>query len=477
MNQIIKTTLFGRKKSNIIGISLAMIGLYLGLLIWYVIANYLKQTAQTGLALASCISLFINTFEGFYQIPDKLCTSKKIKDLLLFPFKTEKIIFVVLIRLFFIQVFICMFFILPCIYFFHNITFLLFRTLLFCILGICCIDLYIFILFVFISSIITVKVSRYIIIFLQYSSFIFITWLGASLILTATTHPALLDSIYTIIATDYGAFVSMLFCFIIIGLWITLKLSKKRYVISYYKLHTFTKSTQQHTNILPIFENPYFLNEWCRIVRNKELIFYSTIKNIITVYALGHLLMHGFEQIGLEVQQFMDIFLVVSCCAINTISSTAYSSDKNTAFYHIFPIDWNKIFQTKVLMGTVWNEILVIIIWIIKVITSNTFYTDYIWLLIYGTVTNYICSFLGVYLDCKMPRTVNSTNELLHGNISKVMVLLLIIFITLFELFIIQTFSSWDIGISITLLNIIISVLLSISLITSKGDLYYDRNK
>ena len=36
---------------------------------------------------------------------------------------------------------------------------------------------------------------------------------------------------------------------------------------------------------------------------------------------------------------------------------------------------------------------------------------------------NYGCVWLGVFLDYKMQRSLNSTNELLHGNISKVIVL------------------------------------------------------
>ena len=56
-------------------------------------------------------------------------------------------------------------------------------------------------------------------------------------------------------------------------------------------------------------------------------------------------------------------------------------------------------------------------------------------LLIYGTVMNYGCVWLGVFLDYKMPRSPNSTNELLHGNISKVIVLFASITLTVGEIY------------------------------------------
>ncbi len=60
-------------------------------------------------------------------------------------------------------------------------------------------------------------------------------------------------------------------------------------------------------------------------------------------------------------------------------------------------------------------------------------------LFLYGTFMNYACSWIGVFLDFKMPRTVNSTNELLHGNISKVIVLIVSITTTIGEFYLVRT--------------------------------------
>ena len=59
--------------------------------------------------------------------------------------------------------------------------------------------------------------------------------------------------------------------------------------------------------------------------------------------------------------------------------------------------------------------------------------------------TNYSCVWIGVFLDYKMPRTPNSTNELLHGNISKVLVLFVSIALTVWEIY----FSTFHAGIII----------------------------
>ncbi len=76
-------------------------------------------------------------------------------------------------------------------------------------------------------------------------------------------------------------------------------------------------------------------------------------------------------------------------------------------------------------------------------------------LLGYGTATNYSCVWIGVFLDYKMPRTPNSTNELLHGNISKVLVLFVSIALTVWEIYFSTQISG---SISLLLFAVCISV-------------------
>lgn len=140
--------------------------------------------------------------------------------------------------------------------------------------------------------------------------------------------------------------------------------------------------------------HPYFLLEWKRVTRNKELIFFSNIKNMITVMILSRLLSYNFSQIGLTGTYVEELF-----------------------------------------QGFLWGEITVFLFWSILICLERLPVLSAFLLLLYGTSMNYVCSWLGVLIDLKMPRTVNSTNELLHGNISKVLVLITATILTVGEIF------------------------------------------
>ena len=74
-------------------------------------------------------------------------------------------------------------------------------------------------------------------------------------------------------------------------------------------------------------------------------------------------------------------------------------------------------------------------------------------LFLYGTFMNYACSWFGVFLDFKMPRTANSTNELLYGNLSKVIVLIISIGITIGELYLVRNKI-----VSVSLLSLVVGI-------------------
>ena len=134
-------------------------------------------------------------------------------------------------------------------------------------------------------------------------------------------------------------------------------------------------------------------------------------------------------------QYTMELFLLVSCCAVNTISSTAYSSDPNKEYLSFLPVSTHRLFFWKTLQGFFWGEITVLLFWLGATFFHGISALDAFLLLIYGTVTNYGCVWFGVFLDYKMPRSPNSTNELLHGNISKVIVLFASITLTVGEIY------------------------------------------
>lgn len=78
---------------------------------------------------------------------------------------------------------------------------------------------------------------------------------------------------------------------------------------------------------------------------------------------------------------------------------------------------------------------------------------------------------MGVYFDYKMPRTEITPNTLLHGNMSKIFVLVMIVALTILEKF---SFVKFSIGLS--MMNILILLLIGVVMYMKRG-LSDDRNK
>ena len=97
-------------------------------------------------------------------------------------------------------------------------------------------------------------------------------------------------------------------------------------------------------------------------------------------------------------------------------------------------------------------------------------------LLLYGTFTNILCSFMGVYFDYKMPRTEITPNTLLHGNMSKIFVLVMIVALTILEMYFWKKLSFVKFSIGLSMMNILILLLIGVVMYMKRG-LSDDRNK
>lgn len=175
MKKTLNIILFGRKKSYFVKCTLTLIGLYLGVLFWYFNVDYLGQPIQNALVLAVCSLICISVLVALYRIPEQLCVNSQIEKLLYFPVNPTNIIYMVIIRLFKIQIlsFICCF--LSSIYFFKwNILPLILTTIL-CALILIIIDLFIFSISIVISTV-SEKYCGYILLTFQYGGFLFIMW-------------------------------------------------------------------------------------------------------------------------------------------------------------------------------------------------------------------------------------------------------------------------------------------------------------
>ena len=472
MKQIINTVLFGRRKSYIVGASLAVIGLYIGFLFWYLIANNWTQPTINTLVLIMCILVAVNGLLALYKIPEQLCSNPYIEQLLNFPIKVSQIIYTVIFRLCKIQVLIYVCFILPYILFFNDEFLLTISCGLICTLLSMIFNCLIFLLMIGIPFI-SKKFCGYTILVIQYGGFLLIIGLGAYLFIKYLTNPLLLWNISSWVQSYYMILCPILLLILFLGFVTVTRTSKTCYLKSYYYLLTFTKPIHSYKRN-PFRNSPYFLIEWCRVTRNKELFFYSSIKSVVTVYLLGNILLKRIMETNLTVLNILDISLMILCCAVNTISSTSYSSDKNIQYYKFFPLNYARVFFAKVVVGFLWNEIIVGSIWIISSIGNGLSFD--ISLLIFGTFTNLLTSAIGVYFDCKMPRNINGSNLLFHGNMNKIFVLLAIVGLTILEIYLLQKLKFSDILLGLSVINLIFTILLGMIFAFEKGGVIHDRS-
>ena len=188
------------------------------------------------------------------------------------------------------------------------------------------------------------------------------------------------------------------------------------------KAQQFQHSHQLRTVAPSSIRHPYLLLEWKRVLRSKELIFYTTIKNLVTIALLAGLFRQR-VQLLLPDATLLTLGLLSVSCAINTIASTAYSSDASRHCYDFLPIDGARLFLWKTLVAAFWGLPLVVLVWLVSVCVVRPAFAESLLLLLYALTSALLCAALGVWLDQRMPRSPQSTNELLHGNLSKVCVL------------------------------------------------------
>ncbi len=262
MKKTLNIILFGRKKSYFVKCTLTLIGLYLGVLFWYFNVDYLGQPIQNALVVAVCSLICISVLVALYRIPEQLCVNSQIEKLLYFPVNPTNIIYMVIIRLFKIQIlsFICCF--LSSIYFFKwNILPLILTTIL-CALILIIIDLFIFSISIVISTV-SEKYCGYILLTFQYGGFLFIMWGIVRLLIFAFEKPLMINGIYHLFENNYLISVLIFIMIIFLSYIYTIKISASYFLRCYHYLNCFTKP-RFHANISKYFnKNPYILNEWC----------------------------------------------------------------------------------------------------------------------------------------------------------------------------------------------------------------------
>ena len=433
MKRTLYKAILKSRSTPIITLSLSMIGIYVGYLIWYVLGHYLPGSISDYRVFVSILAIWISAFIGIYKIPDQLFTNRRIKDLLCFPLSSGRLVLLVIGRLACLQLGVTISAFWACFLYDTSDWVSTVTIMLFCWIGSCLIDLIVLLISTAVSNLLPASIVGYGFILLQYGAFLLLALSAGNLVSEILFRPGFLENLNKVFCPDKWLLIAILAA--ALSTLCAYFCVKAGYVRGYLNTQNFQYRKANKAISPTKIKNPYFLLEWKRVSRNKELIFFSNIKNILTVIVLCGLLVQNFDWVGVSEQYTVELFLMVSCCAVNTISSTAYSSDPNKAYISFLPISTHRLFFWKTLQGFFWGEITVLLFWVGATFFHSISALDAVLLLIYGTVMNYGCVWLGVFLDYKMPRSPNSTNELLHGNISKVIVLFASITLTVGEIY------------------------------------------
>lgn len=397
MKHILCKILLHNKTHPVVAASFMIIGAYIGYLIWYILDSYLPAAAaDNGYVFVSLISVWLCAFWGIYQLPDQLCKNRRIKMILCYPGEAQTIVSVVAMRIFILQSGICAAFLYPFILFEAHRRREAVLAMLFCCILTGVMDIGVILFSILLSRFCAYDIVGYAFVVFQYGSFLVLAWLAGNVVFALWGYIAGKSQA---VPKEQELHVALwVWAVALLGLTVLIMAlrfaAEHWYVRGYLNVQDFRHREAGKRPTTSHITHPYFLLEWKRVTRNKELIFFSNIKNMITVMILSRLLSYNFSQIGLTGTYVEELF-----------------------------------------QGFLWGEITVFLFWSILICLERLPVLSAFLLLLYGTSMNYVCSWLGVLIDLKMPRTVNSTNELLHGNISKVLVLITATILTVGEIF------------------------------------------
>lgn len=418
--RLLYKALYSRRYAYIISGTIAVCGLYGGYLLWFVCHRYLPGPDADAWPLAFLIGWTLCSLLALARIPDALFTNRRLRPVRWLPICSTLLVRLMLSHLLLLQSgLIILVFWGFLLHAGENFPALL-RLMLADLLCAALTDLAIFLLTLLLSRLLSVLLLGYGFIVLQYGGFFLLT--------LASARCLLLFSTFTVFAGTFSLIaLGMLLLFSTVLGHIA---STRWYENGYAKAQQFQHQYRRHPTAPTRIRNPYLLMEWKRVLRNKELIFYTTIKNFMTIALLSSLFHQRLQLLFTDTTSLLLVLLSTSC-AINTIASTAYSSDASKHCYDFLPIDSAQLFCWKMLVAAFWGLPLVVLVWLVSVCLMRPSLAESLLLLLYALANNLLCAGLGVWLDRRIPRTPQSTNELLHGNLSKVCVLVVALALTL----------------------------------------------
>lgn len=331
---------FGRRYAPIVGVTLAICGLYGGYLLWFICQRYLPGPDAAAWHLAFLIGWMLCSFLALGRIPDALFTNRRLCAVRWLPVPGTLLVRLTLGHLLLLQggIIALVFW----GFFLHaeGGRASLLRLMLACLLCAALADLGIYLLALLASRVLSARTLGYGFIVLQYGGFFLLALLSARTVLRL---PDFSNLSCAAALKAFGAL--LLLCAALshaaTARWYERGVAKAQQFQRQHRLHTAAPSSIRH---------PYLLLEWKRVLRNKELVFYTTIKNLVTI-ALLVSLFHQRVQLLLPDATLLTLVLLSVSCAINTIASTAYSSDASRHCYDFLPIDGARLFLWKTLVA------------------------------------------------------------------------------------------------------------------------------
>lgn len=462
MSDLLRKVLFKKKTTTLhIKAVYCAAGFYMGYLFWYIIErlqllNHLDITGQLFLYLF-CLPVSIIII--IYKIIDSMFYNKRISDILTMPIKSQYLFITYLLEITLPA--IKMETILIITLSIKNKMYIsILKYYLISITSICLISSTLCILLLFLLKLCNSTYIGYYLVFIQYGGFILTIFSSKDILLyliffqktnAITVLCSSLESWLFLPIVLIGCIVMFIFAY---------NLFQNIFIQNIYKINDF-QYLQHSSARKKIFQisHPYLYLERKRCLENKDIIFYSILKSLVSA-----ILIYKFIKSRYYIEKnLIDMLLIFLLSAINPISITSYSSDPfNTELTSIMPVSPYKMFQSKVCISFLINELIVFLYTLIIFFITPSKTTSLL-LILYGILTNYSCSFIGVLFDYLMPKYTENKTELLHGNSNKLILLLVMGIKTFVEVYIINIFfSSKHLLIIATVVDVTILLLLVI---------------
>ena len=298
MKHILCKILLHNKTHLVVAASFMIIGAYIGYLIWYILDSYLPAAAaDNGYVFVSLISVWLCAFWGIYQLPDQLCMNRRVKMILCYPVEAQTIVSVVAMRIFILQSGICAAFLYPFFLFEAHRRREAVLAMLFCCILTGVMDIGVILFSILLSRFCACDIVGYAFVVFQYGSFLVLAWLAGNVVFALWGYIAGKSQA---VPKEQELHVALwVWAVALLGLTVLIMAlrfaAEHWYVRGYLNVQDFRHREAGKRPTTSHITHPYFLLEWKRVTRNKELIFFSNIKNMITVMILSRLLFYNFS--------------------------------------------------------------------------------------------------------------------------------------------------------------------------------------